>query len=107
MYYLVIGKKDMPALFPLLQGSLLAQVNEGPLKIAEVFLSSGPRTKYTEKLRDLFKQFLMLNQTGLDLVKEFVKTDPSYGQLLEMMIEGMDNLRNAMTPYLTAQPVQA
>lgn len=107
MYYNVIGKQDMPALFPLLQGSLLAQVNEGPLKIAEVFLSSGPRTKYTEKLRDLFRQFLMLNEKGLELVKEFVKTDASYGQLLEMMIEGMDNLRNAMTPYLTAQQVLA
>ena len=107
MYYVVINKKDMPALFPLLQGSLLAQVNEGPLKIAEVFLSSGPRTKYTEKLRDLFRQFLMLNETGLELVKEYVKTDPTYGSLLTMMIEGMDNLRTQMTPYLTAQPASA
>ena len=107
IYHLVLNKGDMPALLPLLQGSLLAQVNEGPLKIAEVFLSSGPRTKYTEKLRDLFRQFLMLNEKGLEMVQDFVKSDPSYGSLLTMMIEGMDNLRKQMTPYLTAQPAAA
>ena len=41
-----------------------------------------------------------------DIVREMIKTDPSYGELLEKMVEGMARLKAAMTPYLTAKTAQ-
>lgn len=48
----------------------------------------------------------MLNEKGLAMVHDFVKSVRSYSNLLTMMIE-WDNLRKQMTCYLTAQPAAA
>ena len=56
-------KKEFKALQPLLQGSLLVQINEGPKKMAEVFLTGGEETEHTAALRRIFRAFLSANRS--------------------------------------------
>ena len=65
-----IERLDYRAIQQLLHGSLLVQVNEGPSKMAEVFLGEDEPSpennidnyiKYKDKMKAAFKEFLIVN----------------------------------------------
>jgi hypothetical protein len=100
-YVKAIEERDMMALPTLLKGSLLVEVNEGSIAFAIVFL--GPdvvRTKRTEKLRDLYRQFLLLNKQGLEINREYVKKETAYVKLHEQLEAGYVKFEEALKPYL-------
>ncbi|OHT04801.1 Dedicator of cytokinesis family protein [Tritrichomonas foetus] len=99
-YEAALAKQDHQAIQPLLHGSLLVQVNEGPTKMAEVFLGSNLRTKYTEKMRRLFQTFLELNAQGLAIHGAFVRLNPGFQELQNQLEEGFKNLTAKLSPYL-------
>jgi hypothetical protein len=100
-YVKVIEEKDTNSLPTLLKGSLLVEVNEGSTAFAVAFLGeSVVRTKQTEKLRELYRQFLLLNEKGLDIHREFVKTEIAYEKLHEQLENGFKKLSAALGPYL-------
>lgn len=100
VYQVVIDSKEMSALQPLLQGSLMTAVNEGSHKFAEVFLNTEEKTKYTEKLRKLYKQFLEFNQQGMEIMREWVKVNQGFAGLFEALCQGLTTLEQKLAPYL-------
>lgn len=100
LYEAAIAKNDAQAIQPLLHGSLLVQVNEGPTKMAEVFLGGQARTKYTEKMRQLFQKFLDLNNQGLAIHRRFVQQNPGFQELQNQLEAGYDSLKDKLMPYL-------
>jgi len=60
---------DIKALQLILQGSVRLQVNDGPLEIANTFLTPEKASKYSkekiEKLREKFRDFLQCCYTAL------------------------------------------
>jgi hypothetical protein len=97
-----IDAKEMSALQPLLQGSLMTAVNEGSHKFAEVFLNTKTRTKYTEKLRDLYRRFLTLNIQGMEVMAEWVKLPSNQGfqGLFQALGEGLETLKGKLAPFI-------
>ncbi|KAH0785207.1 Dedicator of cytokinesis family protein [Histomonas meleagridis] len=99
-YKEALEKKDTNAIQPLLHGSLLTTVNEGPVVMAEKFLSTSLRTKYTESMRKKFNLFLEYNKKGLELYNELVKSNPKFKPLQDELEEGFKNLSDKLKPYL-------
>ena len=102
-YELAIQTKSISQIQPLLNGSLCVQVNEGPTKMAEVFLGSNLRTKYTEKMRSIFRKFLELNAIALEIHREASKDNPNFQALQEQMDIGFKDLKAKLEPYLSAK----
>lgn len=100
LYTSAIAKKDIQAIQPLLHGSLLVQVNEGPTRMAEVFLGTPLRTKYTEKMRKIFKQFIDLNGEALAIHSLFVSKNPGFAELQKQLEAGLANLTTKLAPYI-------
>jgi hypothetical protein len=92
--------KDFTALQPLLQGSLITQVNEGPKKMAEVFLTGANEDEHTMMLRKLFRKFLNANSIGVQAHQEYVKTVPVFQPMQEQLEAGLNRLRSTIQPYL-------
>jgi hypothetical protein len=86
----------MVALQPLLQQSLMTAVNEGSHKFAEVFLSGNAKTKYTERLRELYRKFLFLNQQAMDIMRDWVVTNDSFKGLFAALLDGLANLEQKL-----------
>jgi hypothetical protein len=101
-YDLAIQTKNISQIQPLLNGSLCVQVNEGPTKIAEVFLGGNLKTKYTEKMRAVFKRFLELNKVALEIHREASKENANFAALQEQMDIGYESLSKKLEPYLNA-----
>jgi hypothetical protein len=97
-----MARKDMKALQPLIQGSLVTQVNEGPKKIAEVFLGRGSQhdPNGVAELRQLFREFLETSQKALELHETYAQENPVYRLLQERLVDGLNRLRSAVQPYL-------
>lgn len=93
-------KKEFKALQPLLQGSLLVQVNEGPKKMAEVFLAGGQETEHTAALRRIFRAFLNANEKAVLVHREYVQQVPVYAPLQEELELGLGKLKSSLQPYL-------
>ncbi|OHT00851.1 hypothetical protein TRFO_32364 [Tritrichomonas foetus] len=91
---------DFKALQPLIQGSLLAQVNEGPKKMAEVFLNGSTENEYTQRLRELFRTFLKVNQRAVKAHGEWVTRNPVYQLLQEELELGLNRLSSTLQTYL-------
>ena len=102
-YELAIQTKSISQIQPLLNGSLCVQVNEGPTKMAEVFLGGNLRTKYTEKMRSIFRKFLELNAVALEIHREASKDNPNFQALQEQMDIGFKDLKAKLEPYLNAK----
>lgn len=94
-------RKDFPALQPLIQGSLLVQVNEGPNKIAEVFLGTGVENEHTNELRNIFRRFIDANARAVQLHSEYAITHPVFSVLQEELDSGLNRLMSSLQPYLT------
>jgi flagellar motor component MotA len=92
----------MKALQPLIQGSLVTQVNEGPKKIAEVFLGRGSQhdPNGVAELRQLFREFLETSQKALELHETYAQENPVYRLLQESLVDGLNRLTSAVQPYL-------
>jgi hypothetical protein len=99
-YRQAIPARDMASLQPLLHGSLMTAVNEGPAKFAEVFLSGSAKTKHTEKLRASYQEFMELNQKGLEVMDDFVRSNPQFADLYKELQAGMVTLTEKLAPYL-------
>lgn len=94
-------RKDFPGLQLLLQGSLLVQVNEGPKKVAETFLTGAREDNNTATLRKIFREFLKANEAAVKLLQEeFIKTDSVFKKLQEEMEIGLSRLSSALQPFL-------
>lgn len=94
-----MARKEFTALQPLLQGSLLVQVNEGPTKVAEVFLT-GEYNEHQDELRKIFRAFLKSNAKGVLMHADYAKTNPVFAVLQEEMELGLNRLTSTLQPML-------
>lgn len=94
--------QDYQKLQQLLHGSLLAQVNEGPTKIAEVFLAKGTAhdKKYVEKMRRVFSQFLSVCKKGLAVHAEWVNSNTAFRMLQDTLETSYSSLEMIIGHYL-------
>lgn len=99
-YKEALETKNATAIQPLLHGSLLTSVNEGPVVMAEKFLNTPLRTKYTESMRKQFKLFLEYNHQGLLLHSQMAKENPTFAPLQQQLEEGFKHLSEKLNPYL-------
>jgi hypothetical protein len=100
-----VARLDYGKLQMLIQGSLLVQVNEGPLKMAEVFLSGGDETErndpHRRELIAVFRQFLAALASAVMLHSEYVKKNPVWASLQEKLETGLGSLTSALQPYFS------
>ena len=97
------ARKMYKQLQPLIQGSLLVTVNEGPQKIAEVFLGRDDQDEeYQAQLRAIFRQFLKTNEKAVYIHAEYVKQNPVYAMLQDELEAGLNRLNSALQPYLSS-----
>lgn len=100
-----IAQQDPRQIQQLLHGSLLVQVNEGPSKMAEVFLSdeairNDPTNKYIEKLKKAFKVFLDVNEKGLVLHAKWVAENTAFIPLQHELESGFLSLVEKLSTYI-------
>lgn len=88
------------ALQPLIQGSLLTQVNEGPKRMAEVFLTGATENEFTLRLRKIFREFLKVNSEAVKLHGEWVVKNPAFMTLQEELELGLNRLTSTLQPFL-------
>ena len=84
---------------PLIQGSLLVQVNEGPEKMAEVFLN-GEEKPHQDELRKAFREFIQANTAAVKLHGKIVMKYPIYAVLQEELDLGINKLTSKLQQYL-------
>lgn len=89
---------------PLIQGSLLVQVNEGPEKMAQVFLNrQAPDERYAQHqdmLRQIFREFLTANDEAVTIHGEMVVKLPVYSVLQEELVLGLSKLTSKLQQFL-------
>lgn len=95
-----VQDKDYSQIQQLLHGSVLVQVNEGPAKVAEVFLK-GEKTKEKERLMVGFKSFLLIIQKSLKLHGEWVTNNQDFLPMQVQLEEGYEQLRTSLTKYFS------
>ena len=97
-----IKNQNMQGLQILLHGNILVQVNEGPARIAEVFLGNPKYadSPYVPKLRIMFNQFLDENREGLELHRKYSIEKPSYETLQSELEAQFDELEDTISAYL-------
>ncbi|KAH0789425.1 Dedicator of cytokinesis family protein [Histomonas meleagridis] len=94
-------RNDAKQLQLLLQGSLLVQVNEGPKKMAEVFLKSGTKeSEYTMKLRQTFRDFINVNERAVMVHVDYARSNPVFMELQKQLELGLNRLTANLQPYL-------
>ncbi|KAH0795942.1 Dedicator of cytokinesis family protein [Histomonas meleagridis] len=93
-------RKDFKTMQLLLQGSLLVQVNEGPKKMAEVFLNGSTENQNTANLRRIFREFLKANEQAVKLHGEWVMKNPVHSKLQDEMEIGLNRLTSSLQPFL-------
>jgi hypothetical protein len=96
-------RKDFGALQPLIQGSLLTAVNEGPKKMAEVFLTGDEGSENEEhriQLRALFRQFIRANSLAVVMHSDHAHQNPVFAVLQEELEIGLNRLSSTLQPYL-------
>lgn len=91
---------DFISLQPLIQGSLLTQVNEGPKRMAEVFLTGAEENQHTLNLRTIFRKFLKANEIAVSLHGEWVTKNPIFMTLQEELELGLNRLTSTLQPFL-------
>ena len=102
-----IQNKSYNSLQSLLNGSLMASVNGGPIQIAEAFLSDKPKQnneqideKAKRKLRAIFKEFLIVNAAGLKAHADYVTTNPLYLNLQHELENQLTIISDELKNYL-------
>jgi hypothetical protein len=96
-----VGLKDYQKAQQLLHGSLLVQVNEGPAKMAEVFLGGeGGNARYKKKLAKAFESFLDVNHRGLTLHARWTQQNPAFKPLQNELESGFLSLQENLKRYV-------
>ena len=91
---------DGPTVQQLLSGSLMVQVNEGPSRMAEVFLKDNGTSKYQNELREIFKDFLSANEAGLRFHANYIINNPMFSMMQHEMEAGLDGLREKLSKFM-------
>lgn len=82
----------------ILQGSILTQVNAGPLAIIKEFIGNG--SKYPEedvrKLKEVVNTFIRLCQFGMRLTAQLILTEKSLEPLHKEITKALNALQNTM-----------
>ncbi|OHS96296.1 hypothetical protein TRFO_37539 [Tritrichomonas foetus] len=94
------NRGDFNGLQPLIQGSLLTQVNEGPKKMAEVFLNGSIEDKNTMLLRKIFRKFLKANKKAVELHAGWVLENKAFSNLQDELELGLNRLLSTLQPFL-------
>jgi hypothetical protein len=97
-----VNRNDMSSLQPLIQGSLIVQVNEGPKKMAEIFLTGAAENQHTMNLRAIFRLFLEANTKAV-ATHEFFAGRPeniAFRPLQEELDLGLKTLISTLQPFL-------
>jgi hypothetical protein len=80
------------------------QVNEGPSKMAEVFLAARPTdpeyAKWANKLSLTFRSFLTVNKKGLRLHANWTKENTAFRPLQDELESGFTSLEEKLGKYL-------
>ena len=96
-----IQNQDSMGLQQLLHGSLLAQVNAGPIKMAEVFLNKDyPESKYKDKLRNAFTEFLSLLHKSLKIHALYVTENIDFIPLQHELESSFISFEHDINEYL-------
>jgi hypothetical protein len=94
--------KDVRKVQQLLHGSLLVQVNEGPAKIAEVFLAKpGVDPKYETKLKRQFAGFLHACAAALKFHGEWTNDNVEFKALQYELEAGFAGLEQKLMSLIT------
>lgn len=104
-----IASNDFMSIQQLLHGSLLVMVNEGPSKMAEMFLGEGQQLegnpdeveKYKTKLRNVFKAFLKLNEEALAIHGKFAQNNAIFKPLQLELDSGFIALSEKLKEYIS------
>ena len=98
---IAIQNQESQTVQQLLSGSLMVQVNEGPSRMAEVFLGDEKKSngKYETKLRGLFEEFLAANEEGLKYHANYVISNPTYTMMQHEMEAGLEALRDKLAKF--------
>lgn len=85
-----------------LNGNLLVQVNEGPKRIAEVFLgeNSNVDDKTKEKLKAVFKEFLEVNKNALRVHADYVAQNTMFMNMQQELESGYEALSDFLSKYI-------
>lgn len=100
------GRNVVQRLQPLLQGSLLTSVNEGPKKMAEVFLARvaevDEELKQQRELRETFRRFLEVNVRGVTAHNDLVsRLDVrAWDVLKDELPAALERLSSALQTFL-------
>ena len=106
-----IQNKAYSSLQSLLNGSLMASVNGGPIQIAEAFLTKNDNNnnqekqnqdtdKAHQKLKNIFKEFLVVNTAGLKTHADYVATNPLYLNLQHELENQLTIISDELKNYL-------
>jgi hypothetical protein len=97
-----IKTENMQGLQILLHGNILVQVNEGPAKMAEVFLGNPiyADSPYIPKLKAMFNSFLDENREGLELHRRYSIEKPLYVSLQSELEVHFDTLEDTISAFL-------
>jgi hypothetical protein len=92
----------MKRLQGLLQGSILAQVNEGPIEFCQKFLGNVERysSVHVEKLKTSLKDFLSLCEEAITINDTLIGEDQRPFQVA--LEQGLSKLKGRMEPYVGA-----
>ncbi|OHT09550.1 hypothetical protein TRFO_21506 [Tritrichomonas foetus] len=97
-----VDRMDYRAIQQLLHESLLVQVNEGPSRMAEVFLADNQeKSNYTDKMKAAFKEFLHINEIGLAIHGKWVTDNPAFVPLQHELESGLTGLSEKLSKYIT------
>ncbi|OHT13013.1 hypothetical protein TRFO_03412 [Tritrichomonas foetus] len=91
----------------LLHGSLLVQVNEGPVKMAEVFLKSNNlnddknNEKYIMKMKNAFQDFISTLNDGIEKHSIYVGENPMFIPLQRELETSFFSLKEQIDMYIS------
>jgi hypothetical protein len=98
--------RDARKVQQLLHGSLLVQVNEGPAKIAEVFLAKpGVDLQYEKKLGQQFVAFLNACAAALKFHGEWTRENVAFKALQDELESGFAGLEEKLMSLITMRRI--
>ena len=97
-----VQSRDCQEIQRLLHGTLLAQVNEGPVKIAEVFLSEkNTNDKYQTKMIEIFNDTIDALKRALEIHGKWVaESQPEFKPLQEQLEHEFKAFVEKLTKYI-------
>ena len=94
-----LDHQNIAKLCMILKGTVCPEVNSGPKRFIEVFLSSQERTKHTDKLVHAIELLVQQAKTALKVIAEDCTVNTSYVGLYEQLERGHQELMEAIRPH--------